>query len=76
VGYRAGVGKVPVECSLLNVGSWPMADYTRPDRNRSGYWDAAVIRKRMGRRNHTEDWGRHGAHCLPNATQMQDSVSP
>src|SRR6266404_4429047 len=25
----------------------------------------------MGRRNHTEDWGRHGAHCLPNATQMQ-----
>ncbi|SRR6266446_7013362 len=25
-----------------------MADYTRPDRNGSGYWGAAVIGKRMG----------------------------
>src|SRR6266404_1102821 len=25
----------------------------------------------MGRRNHSEDWGWHGAHSLPNATQMQ-----
>ncbi len=31
-----------------NVSSWPMADYTGPDRNRSGYWGAAVIGERMG----------------------------
>ncbi len=28
VGYRAGLGKVPVECSLANVGGWPTASVT------------------------------------------------
>jgi len=33
---------------IRNDRFWPMADYTRPDRNGSGYKGAAVIGKRMG----------------------------
>jgi hypothetical protein len=31
-----------------HISTLPMADYTRPDQNRSGYWGAAVISRRMG----------------------------
>jgi hypothetical protein len=34
----------------------------------SQVWSSA---NEWGRRDHSEDWGRHGAHSLPNATQMQ-----
>ncbi len=51
------------------VGPWP----TTPARTRTGPV-TGVLRSsadEWGRRNHTEDWGRHVAHSLPNATQMQ-----
>jgi hypothetical protein len=51
------------------LGPWP----TTPARTRTGPV-TGVLRSsanEWGRRNHTEDWGRHGAHSLPNATQMQ-----
>jgi hypothetical protein len=41
-------GGVAVFVAGAQGGSWPMADYTRPDRNGSGYKGAAVIGKRMG----------------------------
>src|SRR5712671_632691 len=51
------------------VGPWP----TTPARTRTGPV-TGVLRSsadEWGRRNHIEDWGRHVAHSLPNATQMQ-----
>jgi len=52
-----------------SLGPWP----TTPARTRTGPV-TGVLRSsadEWGRRNHTEDWGRHVAHSLPNATQMQ-----
>jgi hypothetical protein len=54
----------------FNARLWPMADY--PGRTRTGpVTEVLRSANEWGRRNHTEDWRRHGAHSLPNATQMQ-----
>jgi len=53
------------------VGPWP----TTPARTGTGSV-TGVLRSsanEWGRRHHSEDWGWHGAHSSPNATEMQHS---
>src|SRR5258708_6773961 len=54
---------------MAGSGRWP----TTPARTGTGPV-TRVLRSsanEWGRRDHSEDWGRHRAHSLPNATQMQ-----
>src|SRR6266849_2205811 len=52
-------GSGPWRTTPARTGTGPV---TRVLRSSANEW---------GRRDHSEDWGRHGAHSLPNATQMQ-----
>jgi len=62
--------QVPLACVWMSgIGPW----LTTPAQTGTGPV-TGVLRSsanEWGRRDHIEDWGRHGAHSLPHETQMQ-----